>query len=313
MANKEKQLHSVSETLLPIVEAPLTLVQDQDENEKGFRTFKIQGYEDFMENLTYYSEQAESYQYKEEDRQDVKKLNAGLKRLIKETRADIRDQESELFTPAKEQVREIENQVMNIVSTLQKNIDAEDERDRHEKYTKLEALFNDGKRAYDTLRDTSLEFTHITEANWTNRSMSQTKITEEVHKRLRTLDALMSDDTLPEHVTIDTVVYKLQASDWDGLVANQMIKKDEQERLEQIELEEARKALAEQKRLKAEAEAEAAEELKRLKEERLAAEAANAPVPEPEPTYSTLEIDDRDRAKVEQLLTNAGIKYTFKE
>src|SRR5699024_11432064 len=63
----------------------------------------------------------------------------------------------------KEQVREIETQVMNIVSTLQKNIDAEDERDRHEKYAKLEALFNDGKRAYDTLRDTSLEFTHRSE------------------------------------------------------------------------------------------------------------------------------------------------------
>src|SRR5699024_1245576 len=210
-------------------------------------------------------------------------------------------------------VREIETQVMNIVSTLQKNIDAEDERDRHEKYVKLEALFNDGKRAYDTLRDTSLEFTHITEANWTNRSMRQTKITEEVHKRLRTLDALMSDDALPDYVTIDTVVYKLQASDWDGLVANQMIKKDEQDRLEQIELEEARKALAEQPPLEAEAQAQAAAELKRLKEERLAADAAKEPVPGPEPTYATVEVRDRDPANVEQLLTNAGSNYPFKE
>src|SRR5699024_11662219 len=112
-------------------------------------------------NLTYYSEQAQSYQYKEKDRQDVKKLNAGLKRLIKETRADIRDKESELFTPAKEQVREIETQVMNSISTLQKNIDAEDERNRHEKYAKLEALLNYCKRDYDTLRDISLEFKHI--------------------------------------------------------------------------------------------------------------------------------------------------------
>src|SRR5699024_12483296 len=76
--------------------------------------------------------------------------------------------------------------------------------------------------------------------------------------------------------TSTTTIYTLSLH--DALPIYQMIKKDEQDRLEQIELEEARKALAEQRRLEAEAEAEAAAELKRLKDERLAAEAANAPV-----------------------------------
>lgn len=280
---------SIDEQLLPVIQN--NNLEVQYDSEKG--AYVLSQYEEFLQTLDVLDDKVDKYVYQPDDRKSVKTLKAQINKFSASFKNESKEIQSQLFDTFKAQEKEITSRLNSLVTKVSKGIDEEDKRYKREKLESFKNEFDEAKKYYDDLKDSSLEYDDVANSKWLNRSYSENKAITEMNDRMKTLDTLM-DSSEQYEFDLLTGLRTLYKNDWDGLAALNSLKSEYATRLrEQREAYEA-----EQQRLA---------ELKE-RENNPSTETENEEEVQPQETVS-IEILESDLALVKRILKKRDVYF----
>lgn len=250
----ENNLTYIESTILPFINSSVTLVQKEN-HENLPVSYEISDFDVKLKKIEDFQNMVSKYVYKEEDRQAIKKLKSATKKLIDDIKRDIKAQRQLMFKDADEQQVRLERALNKLQSTLALGLDQDDKRVKAKNKTELIEMFNVAKSSYTFIKDTEFSFEDIFVSSWVNRSASRNKTIAEMNRRISSVDSLLGSPMCPVN-DLDQIIEALSDSDWDGLVAQNLLieqeNKRQEEELARLMLEQAKKEkeLLEQSNLK---------------------------------------------------------------
>ena len=236
---------------LPVVNEVNNQVIYMDDED---RTYKISNYDQLKENLQNLHEASLQYIYHEDDRQNVKKLKAEINKFEKQFKKKIAEEEKHLFGHVQDNKKDIVRLLNSVKSNIEKGIIQEDERYRTEKENYLIDSFNEAKDAYDEIAQSDFQYQDISKKSWLNRSMSQSKVIEEMNEKISIIDSVLKElkKMGRESTNKDLILQKLNKEKWNSLATINTLKKhfdEEEARLERALKEKEERERKEQERL----------------------------------------------------------------
>lgn len=236
---------------LPVVNEVNNQVIYMDDED---RTYKISNYDQLKENLQNLHEASLQYIYHEDDRQNVKKLKAEINKFEKQFKKKIAEEEKYLFGHVQDNKKDIVRLLNSVKSNIEKGIIQEDERYRTEKENYLIDSFNEAKDAYEEIAQSDFKYQDISKKSWLNRSMSQSKVIEEMNEKISIIDSVLKElkKMGRESTNKDLILQKLNKEKWNSLATINTLKKhfdEEEARLERALKEKEERERKEQERL----------------------------------------------------------------
>ena len=217
---------SIDEQLLPVIQN--NNLEVQYDSEKG--AYVLSQYEEFLQTLDVLDDKVDKYVYQPDDRKSVKTLKAQINKFSASFKNESKEIQSQLFDTFKAQEKEITSRLNSLVTKVSKGIDEEDKRYKREKLESFKNEFDEAKKYYDDLKDSSLEYDDVANSKWLNRSYSENKAITEMNDRMKTLDTLM-DSSEQYEFDLLTGLRTLYKNDWDGLSALNSLKSEHANRL----------------------------------------------------------------------------------
>lgn len=231
----EITLHSVGESLLPVVsdlKLELELVGDH---------YSIVNHDEFMAELKQLDEQIDNYEYKSEDRQDVKKFRAAVNKYSTNLNKAVKEHQSHLFGHVNEQKAEASGLMSGIIKKLDVGLKEDEARMKAEKAYELEQAFKNAIVHFEHLKNSKLSFEDVQNSSWFNITTSKTAAIRELDERLIAVNELVANIMNPEKDVLKNAD-ALNRTNWNELQALNLIatehKAVELEQQRQVELKE---------------------------------------------------------------------------
>ena len=231
----EITLHSVGESLLPIVsdlKLELELVGDH---------YSIVNHDEFMAELKQLDEQIDNYEYKSEDRQDVKKFRAAVNKYSTNLNKAVKEHQAHLFGHVNEQKAEASGLMSGIIKKLDVGLKEDEARMKAEKAYELEQAFKNAIVHFEHLKNSKLSFEDVQNSSWFNITTSKTAAIRELDERLIAVNELVANIMNPEKDVLKNAD-ALNRTNWNELQALNLIateyKAAELEQQRQVEIKE---------------------------------------------------------------------------
>ena len=233
--SNEITLHSVGESLLPVVsdlKLELELVGDH---------YSIVNHDEFMAELKQLDEQIDNYEYKSEDRQDVKKFRAAVNKYSTNLNKAVKEHQAHLFGHVNEQKAEASGLMSGIIKKLDVGLKEDEARMKAEKAYELEQAFKNAIVHFEHLKNSKLSFEDVQNSSWFNITTSKTAAIRELDKRLIAVNELVANIMNPEKDVLKNAD-ALNRTNWNELQALNLIatehKAVELEQQRQVEIKE---------------------------------------------------------------------------
>lgn len=231
----EITLHSVGESLLPVVsdlKLELELVGDH---------YSIVNHDEFMAELRQLDEQIDNYEYKSEDRQDVKKFRAAVNKYSTNLNKAVKEHQAHLFGHVNEQKAEASGLMSGIIKKLDVGLKEDEARMKAEKAYELEQAFKNAIVHFEHLKNSKLSFEDVQNSSWFNITTSKTAAIRELDERLIAVNELVANIMNPEKDVLKNAD-ALNRTNWNELQALNLIatehKAVELEQQRQVEIKE---------------------------------------------------------------------------
>lgn len=231
----EITLHSVGESLLPVVsdlKLELELVGDH---------YSIVNHDEFMAELKQLDEQIDNYEYKSEDRQDVKKFRAAVNKYSTNLNKAVKEHQAHLFGHVNEQKAEASGLMSGIIKKLDVGLKEDEARMKAEKAYELEQAFKNAIVHFEHLKNSQLSFEDVQNSSWFNITTSKTAAIRELDERLIAVNELVANIMNPEKDVLKNAD-ALNRTNWNELQALNLIatehKAIELEQQRQVEIKE---------------------------------------------------------------------------
>ena len=231
----EITLHSVGESLLPVVsdlKLELELVGDH---------YSIVNHDEFMAELKQLDEQIDNYEYKSEDRQDVKKFRAAVNKYSTNLNKAVKEHQAHLFGYVNEQKAEASGLMSGIIKKLDVGLKEDEARMKAEKAYELEQAFKNAIVHFEHLKNSKLSFEDVQNSSWFNITTSKTAAIRELDERLIAVNELVANIMNPEKDVLKNADV-LNRTNWNELQALNLIatehKAVELEQQRQVEIKE---------------------------------------------------------------------------
>ena len=231
----EITLHSVGESLLPVVsdlKLELELVGDH---------YSIVNHDEFMAELKQLDEQIDNYEYKSEDRQDVKKFRAAVNKYSTNLNKAVKEHQAHLFGQVNEQKAEASGLMSGIIKKLDVGLKEDEARMKAEKAYELEQAFKNAIVHFEHLKNSKLSFEDVQNSSWFNITTSKTAAIRELDERLIAVNELVANIMNPEKDVLKNAD-ALSRTNWNELQALNLIatehKAVELEQQRQVEIKE---------------------------------------------------------------------------
>lgn len=231
----EITLRSVGESLLPVVSdlhLELELVGDH---------YSIVNHDEFMAELKQLDEQIDNYEYKSEDRQDVKKFRAAVNKYSTNLNKAVKEHQTYLFGHVNEQKAEASGLMSNIIKKLDVGLKEDEARMKAEKAYELEQAFKNAIVHFEHLKNSQLSFEDVQNSSWFNITTSKTAAIRELDERLIAVNELVANIMNPEKDVLKNAD-ALSRTNWNELQALNLIatehKAIELEQQRQVEIKE---------------------------------------------------------------------------
>lgn len=231
----EITLHSVGESLLPVVsdlKLELELVGDH---------YSIVNHDEFMAELKQLDEQIDNYEYKSEDRQDVKKFRAAVNKYSTNLNKAVKEHQAHLFGFVNEQKAEASGLMSGIIKKLDVGLKEDEARMKAEKAYELEQAFKNAIVHFEHLKNSKLSFEDVQNSSWFNITTSKTAAIRELDERLIAVNELVANIMNPEKDVLKNAD-ALNRTNWNELQALNLIatehKAVELEQQRQVEIKE---------------------------------------------------------------------------
>lgn len=231
----EITLHSVGESLLPVVsdlKLELELVGDH---------YSIVNHDEFMAELKQLDEQIDNYEYKSEDRQDVKKFRAAVNKYSTNLNKAVKEHQAYLFGHVNEQKAEASGLMSGIIKKLDVGLKEDEARMKAEKAYELEQAFKNAIVHFEHLKNSQLSFEDVQNSSWFNITTSKTAAIRELDERLIAVNELVANIMNPEKDVLKNAG-ALNRTNWNELQALNLIatehKAVELEQQRQVEIKE---------------------------------------------------------------------------
>ena len=231
----EITLHSVGESLLPVVsdlKLELELVGDH---------YSIVNHDEFMAELKQLDEQIDNYEYKSEDRQDVKKFRAAVNKYSTNLNKAVKEHQAHLFGHVNEQKAEASGLMSGIIKKLDVGLKEDEARMKAEKAYELEQAFKNAIVHFEHLKNSKLSFEDVQNSSWFNITTSKTAAIRELDERLIAVNELVANIMNPEKDVLKNAD-ALNRTNWNELQALNLIateyKAAELEQQRQVEIKE---------------------------------------------------------------------------
>ena len=231
----EITLHSVGESLLPVVsdlKLELELVGDH---------YSIVNHDEFMAELKQLDEQIDNYEYKSEDRQDVKKFRAAVNKYSTNLNKAVKEHQAHLFGHVNEQKAEASGLMSGIIKKLDVGLKEDEARMKAEKAYELEQAFKNAIVHFEYLKNSKLSFEDVQNSSWFNITTSKTAAIRELDERLIAVNELVANIMNPEKDVLKNAD-ALNRTNWNELQALNLIatehKAIELEQQRQVEIKE---------------------------------------------------------------------------
>lgn len=231
----EITLHSVGESLLPVVsdlKLELELVGDH---------YSIVNHDEFMVELKQLDEQIDNYEYKSEDRQDVKKFRAAVNKYSTNLNKAVKEHQAHLFGHVNEQKAEASGLMSGIIKKLDVGLKEDEARMKAEKAYELEQAFKNAIVHFEHLKNSQLNFEDVQNSSWFNITTSKTAAIRELDERLIAVNELVANIMNPEKDVLKNAD-ALNRTNWNELQALNLIatehKAVELEQQRQVEIKE---------------------------------------------------------------------------
>ena len=231
----EITLHSVGESLLPVVsdlKLELELVGDH---------YSIVNHDEFMAELKQLDEQIDNYEYKSEDRQDVKKFRAAVNKYSTNLNKAVKEHQAHLFGHVNEQKAEASGLMSGIIKKLDVGLKEDESRMKAEKAYELEQAFKNAIVHFEHLKNSQLSFEDVQNSSWFNITTSKTAAIRELDERLIAVNELVANIMNPEKDVLKNAD-ALNRTNWNELQALNLIatehKAIELEQQRQVEIKE---------------------------------------------------------------------------
>ena len=233
--SNEITLHSVGESLLPVVsdlKLELELVGDH---------YSIVNHDEFMAELKQLDEQIDNYEYKSEDRQDVKKFRAAVNKYSTNLNKAVKEHQAHLFGHVNEQKAEASGLMSGIIKKLDVGLKEDEARMKAEKAYELEQAFKNAIVHFEHLKNSKLSFEYVQNSSWFNITTSKTAAIRELDERLIAVNELVANIMNPEKDVLKNAD-ALNRTNWNELQALNLIatehKAVELEQQRQVEIKE---------------------------------------------------------------------------
>lgn len=231
----EITLHSVGESLLPVVSdlhLELELVGDH---------YSIVNHDEFMAELKQLDEQIDNYEYKSEDRQDVKKFRAAVNKYSTNLNKAVKEHQAHLFGHVNEQKAEASGLMSGIIKKLDVGLKEDEARMKAEKAYELEQAFKNAIIHFEHLKNSKLSFEDVQNSSWFNITTSKTAAIRELDERLIAVNELVANIMNPEKDVLKNAD-ALNRTNWNELQALNLIATEHQavelEQQRQVEIKE---------------------------------------------------------------------------
>lgn len=231
----EITLRSVGESLLPVVSdlhLELELVGDH---------YSIVNHDEFMAELKQLDEQIDNYEYKSEDRQDVKKFRAAVNKYSTNLNKAVKEHQAHLFGHVNEQKAEASGLMSGIIKKLDVGLKEDEARMKAEKAYELEQAFKNAIVHFEHLKNSQLSFEDVQNSSWFNITTSKTAAIRELDERLIAVNELVANIMNPEKDVLKNAD-ALNRTNWNELQALNLIatehKAVELEQQRQVEIKE---------------------------------------------------------------------------
>jgi hypothetical protein len=231
----EITLYSVGESLLPVVsdlKLELELVGDH---------YSIVNHDEFMAELKQLDEQIDNYEYKSEDRQDVKKFRAAVNKYSTNLNKAVKEHQTYLFGHVNEQKAEASGLMSGIIKKLDVGLKEDEARMKAEKAYELEQAFKNAIVHFEHLKNSQLSFEDVQNSSWFNITTSKTAAIRELDERLIAVNELVANIMNPEKDVLKNAD-ALNRTNWNELQALNLIatehKAVELEQQRQVEIKE---------------------------------------------------------------------------
>lgn len=231
----EITLHSVGESLLPVVsdlKLELELVGDH---------YSIVNHDEFMAELKQLDEQIDNYEYKSEDRQDVKKFRAAVNKYSTNLNKAVKEHQAHLFGHVNEQKAEASGLMSSIIKKLDVGLKEDEARMKAEKAYELEQAFKNAIVHFEHLKNSQLSFEDVQNSSWFNITTSKTTAIRELDERLIAVNELVANIMNPEKDVLKNAD-ALNRTNWNELQALNLIATEHQavelEQQRQVEIKE---------------------------------------------------------------------------
>lgn len=231
----EITLRSVGESLLPVVsdlKLELELVGDH---------YSIVNHDEFMAELKQLDEQIDNYEYKSEDRQDVKKFRAAVNKYSTNLNKAVKEHQAHLFGHVNEQKAEASGLMSGIIKKLDVGLKEDEARMKAEKAYELEQAFKNAIVHFEHLKKSKLSFEDVQNSSWFNITTSKTAAIRELDERLIAVNELVANIMNPEKDVLKNAD-ALNRTNWNELQALNLIatehKAVELEQQRQVEIKE---------------------------------------------------------------------------
>lgn len=214
--------------ILPSIEEPTKLITFEFDAET--QQYYVRNFDANLYLVEQWIEEAQEYEYREEDRKLLRAMNAQLNKNKAEIKRQLKEQTQHVLSRATEESELLIAKLANLRSILQQGLDEDDMRLKEEKRQLLEERYDEIVTTFDNLVGVDeLTFNEIYNASWLNRTSKLNKSYEELHKRLKTLSSVLEQPTLLNKKMTD-VIDALHDEGWDGLAAISLLNKNEHER-----------------------------------------------------------------------------------
>ena len=231
----EITLRSVGESLLPVVSdlnLELELIGDH---------YSIVNHDEFMAELKQLDEQIDNYEYKSEDRQDVKKFRAAVNKYSTNLNKAVKEHQAHLFGYVNEQKAEASGLMSGIIKKLDVGLKEDEARMKAEKAYELEQAFKNAIVHFEHLKHSQLSFEDVQNSSWFNITTSKTAAIRELDERLIAVNELVANIMNPEKDVLKNAD-ALSRTNWNELQALNLIatehKAIELEQQRQVEIKE---------------------------------------------------------------------------
>lgn len=212
---------SVSSTVVSVFENhPVSVIQSQD------GSFVLAGKDEFLSRIASARAFVESYVFEtEDDRKSARSAKAEMNKLDKQIKAELKNVEAQLFAPVRDDVKEINSAVSELVSVLSEQINFFDNKYKDEKMELIREAFESALQSSPESFRTVVDLAHVLDAKWLNRTTPMSKVVEGLDDRFQAIESVaeLADGS------VEDAVLTLQSVAWNSTRAVSRIMKQKAE------------------------------------------------------------------------------------